>query len=226
MKKIIWLIILVIVMNSKLLGQVTAEDYYVYRDKDFSPKKSYDMFEAKAIKGDIDSMVQTFALLHEFPQTLEDEAEQAIGFLLEAAKADDHMAQYNLGLISSTGFFVAKDLENANAWLRSAIENGSADANVLLGVNLYVMHVSDPKSPKLSEQTFALIERHLKYAEDLNDVVGMATLARLYFLEKSDFVNARRLLKHAIGLGDEESQNTLQIFQKQYDYENELRQEL
>lgn len=227
MRKFFFLTILVISISARAFAELSADEYYSVRDDNFSPNKSYLLYEAKAEQEDVDAKIMTFGLLYEFPVALENKAEQAIRYLLEAGTAGNPIAQYNLGLISTTGFFVNKDLENANAWLISARENGSVAANVLIGINLYELHRSQsPEHILMNEKEFLTIEYYLKYSEKLNDINGIRMLATLYFFQRNDFDKAKCLLKRAIALGDDVSAEWLDIFENQYYIEKNLKETL
>lgn len=193
--------------------------YYSDRGETFSPLVAYEKFRLQALAGDIDSKVMAFVLLYEFPNTLAEKANEAIHFLVEAAHSGDKLAQFNFGLILSNGFYVKKNIEAANDWLRLSAGQGERDASVLLGINLVNQYSKKTEVESLDDDRFEYIVSHLRFAEELKHVQGLLVLASFYFLEKRDIEEASRLLRIADGLGEPKALEFLKEFNVQYEKE-------
>lgn len=98
-------------------------------------KKSYDELLCLAKAGDIEAKHEVFLTFYRSYPLLEGKAEEAFGYLVEAARQGLTDAQYNMGYLYSEGELVKEDKKFATEWLTLASNNGSTDASYILGVN-------------------------------------------------------------------------------------------
>ncbi|HQY63768.1 MAG: sel1 repeat family protein [Myxococcales bacterium] len=136
-----------------LLGRMAFHGQGVRANK----KKSYELHETAAKRGDSDAMFELFAMASTGQGTKKDEP-TAVVWLMEAAKRNHPRALFNLGAFHAMGSFgFAEDLEAAASFYEAASENGHGRASATLGT-MYLGGKGVRKSDKKAAEFFERAE--------------------------------------------------------------------
>jgi TPR repeat protein len=123
------------------------------------------------------------------------------------AETGDAGAQFDMGVLSNVGKFVAKDKVAAAAWMRKAAAQGDMDAHAYLGVfNLRGIGMDQDVERGI---------RMLREAAAAESLVGMNSLARSYYEGlgvEQDKKEAHRILQVAVAKGSANAERAIKMW--------------
>jgi TPR repeat protein len=165
-----------------------------YKNKEY--KKAFTLYEKEAKKGDTTAM-NALSYLYYNGIGVEQDTNQSVNYLKEAADAQDKQACLDLGLFYLQGVRVAKEYKEAAHYLECAADKGSAEAQY----NLALMYYNGDGVKQDVKKAAALLEEAAKSGHK----GAKANVGRIY-MQALDFKKAKEWLEKNVADGDKEAE--------------------
>ncbi len=181
----------------------------------------YRILKELAQTGDARPKFQAFQHVYSRPELYEEYLEEAIDFLIDAARLGDIEAQYVIGYMQLRGELVNQDVRSALEWLRSAGEGGHHSASFWIGYHYSRAFIEAPEGDN-AISNFGAAEEWLQRTIQANNAdqelayEAALRLGRMYIAKSSRDERGWKILVDLAKVGYQPAINTIERMKKFY----------